>query len=436
MNGLDPAKASHGPDNEVPGSAPPHNPRRGPDGTTATVLRDAEPAPEPPVAGAPDAADAQPVPGKGDDATPPAKNPWHHSRPRRGAQRGPRRGAAAPPGGLKGLLPTFATGNLARHFGPIHLPHIRPPLGRSWLPWVTGALAVVWLGATSLHPVGAHEQAIVVTAGAWGPALGPGLVVSWPWPIGSATIDDVTSVRHLVMPDGDGEHLILTRDGALIDVAYDVRWRISDLRAHALTLADPDAMLRLSSETAIRATLAGMDFATVMGAGVAGTGRDTLGHDAARRLQVMLDRDRAGIAVTGIDIRRADPPAHIADALRAVIAARGDAATEAMQAHSWARQLVVTAQGEAGAFDAVYDQYRHAPDVTRRQMYYATMERVLAQSDKVIVDAPGTTMALPPLIQPTQVQPTQVQSPQVQSTGPQKTGNDKTGNDAGAANGH
>jgi membrane protease subunit HflK len=33
-------------------------------------------------------------------------------------------------------------------------------------------------------------------------------------------------------------------------------------------------------------------------------------------------------------------------------------------------------------------------------MYYATMERVLAQSDKVIVDAPGTSTVLPPLPAP------------------------------------
>ncbi len=87
----------------------------------------------------------------------------------------------------------------------------------------------------------------------------------------------------------------------------------------------------------------------------------------------------------------------MAEALRAVTAARGDAQTEALQAHSWAHQWVLTAQGEAGEFDRVYDEYRHAPDVIRRQMYYATMERVLAQSDKVLVDAPGTTVALPPI---------------------------------------
>ena len=55
------------------------------------------------------------------------------------------------------------------------------------------------------------------------------------------------------------------------------------------------------------------------------------------------------------------------------------------------------AQAEAGAFDKIYAQYRLAPDVTRREMYYATMERVLSQSDKVIVDAPGTATTLLPL---------------------------------------
>jgi len=289
-------------------------------------------------------------------------------------------------------MTTIASGSLARQIRTLRVPGIRPPLGRSWLPWLGGAAVVVWLGATSLHPVGAHEQAIVVTAGAWGQAQGPGLAVSWPWPVGSAMIEDVTSVRHLVMPDGEPDHLMMTRDGALIDVAYDVRWRIGDMREHALSLADPDAALRLAAENAMRATVAGMDFA---GPALMGSGRETLGHDAAGRLQALLDHDHAGISVTGIDIRRADPPARVADALRAVTAARSDADAEALQAHSWSRQLVATAQGEAGAFDKVYEQYRHAPDVIRRQMYYATMERVLAQSDKVIVDAPGTTIAMP-----------------------------------------
>ncbi|WP_420381438.1 protease modulator HflK [Novosphingobium sp.] len=345
---------------------------------------------------APAARDAEPPVVDADDTAPdapgtaaPVPGPWHQSRAGRGARRGPKRDAARV-SGVKGLLATIAAGNPARHLGGVRVPRLYPGFSRSWLPWIAGAVVAGWLGATSLHPVGPHEQAIVVTAGAWGPVQGPGLAVSWPWPVGSVVVADVTSVRHLVLPEGEAEHLMLTRDGALIDVGYDVRWRIGNLRDHALGAAEPDGLLRLAAENAMRGAVARVDF----GAGL-GSGRDALGHDAAQRLQVLLDRDRAGILVTGIDIRRADPPARVAEALRAITSARSDAQTEATQAQSWGHQLIATAQGEAGAFDKVYEQYRHAPDVIHRQMYYATMERVLAQSDKVIVDAPGATIALP-----------------------------------------
>ena len=321
-----------------------------------------------PVADAPAAKPAVPRP----------VSPWHHSRPKRPVRPAARAGATAPGS-------TAALGLLRR----LRLPQISPIPARAWAPWVGGALALAWLG-TALHPVGPHEQAIVATFGASGPVLGPGLAVSWPWPIGSAHVTDVTTVRHMALPAGDREHLMLTADGSLIDLGDDVRWRLSDLRRHDLDLADPDAALRLAAETAMRATVAGMT-----GAAVFGPGHETVAQGAARRLQALLDRDQAGIVIDGIDIRRAEPPARVADALRGGAAARAVAANEATQARSWSQQLIVHAQGEAGAFDKVYAQYRLAPEVTRREMYYATMERVLGQSDKVIVDAPGTTMNLP-----------------------------------------
>jgi membrane protease subunit HflK len=292
------------------------------------------------------------------------------------------------------VVPTLVSTRLLRQLRQFPMPQLQPPLGASWLPWLAGAAVALWLGITMLHPVGADEQAIVETAGAWGPALGPGLAVSAPWPIGTARIENVTRLRHLAMPDGGiTTPAMLTGDGMLVDVAYDVRWRIRDLRRHALGLADPDATLRLAAESAMRAAVARVDFGRLMGRD--GSAAVALGADAARHLQVLLDRNQAGVAIDGIDVRRADPPARVAQAMQAVVAARDDAAIEATQAQSWSHQVIVHAQGEAGAFDKVYEQYRRAPAVTRRQMYYATMERVLAQSDKVIVDAPGTTATLP-----------------------------------------
>ena len=58
-------------------------------------------------------------------------------------------------------------------------------------------------------------------------------------------------------------------------------------------------------------------------------------------------------------------------------------------------QLVARAQGDAAAFDKVYAQYKLAPEVTRRRMYYETMERVLRQTDKTIVEGTGVQPYLP-----------------------------------------
>ncbi len=352
MNGRDPGKA--------PDPAP--------------IRRDADPsAVTGPVIPAPAAADPAVV----------VKSPWLDVRA--DAERG-RAGAPAKARGHRVSAVLRRFGRIA----PGDRFRLYPPLGASWMPWVAGALAIGWLVPTALHPVGVQDQAIVATAGAWGPTLGPGLALSWPWPIGSARVVDVTTVRHLAVPAPDGrsggaEHLVLTRDQALIDIACDVRWHIRDLRENALALADPDALLRLAARDALRAGVADMDFAAI-----AGPGRDALALAVGRRLQDALDRAHAGIVIDGVDIRRAEPPRQIAPSLHAIAAARSDAATEAMQAQSWSRQLVTNAQGETGAFDRIREQYHRAPAVIRRQMYYATMERVLAHSDTVIVNAPAS----------------------------------------------
>lgn len=375
MNGLDTSKATGGPTNDEPGVAKTDSLRGGHEAVPAVVAAGAVPAAEDIVAEPPAATTpTPPVPQLR------AASPWRHARPIRAA----RQGATAP--GAR------AARRLLRGFGVLRLPAIAVIPAKVWAPWLGGALALGWLGATALHPVGPHQQAIVSTFGAAGATLGPGLTPSWPWPIGSAVVEDVTSVRHLALPAGDGETLMLTRDALLVDVAFDVRWRIRDLRRHRLGLADPDLLMRQDADTAMRSSVADMDFADVIG-----PARNRLATQAARQLQALLDRDQAGTGIDGIDLRRSDPPARITEAMRAVVAARNDAANEAVQAHSWSNQLIIHARGEAGAFDKIYAQYRLAPEVTRRQMYYATMERVLSQNDKVIVDAPGTVTTLPPL---------------------------------------
>ena len=83
------------------------------------------------------------------------------------------------------------------------------------------------------------------------------------------------------------------------------------------------------------------------------------------------------------------------DAFKEVTAAQQEAQPNLNDARAYAQQLTASAQGEAAAFDKVYEQYKLAPEVTRRRMYYETMEKVLAKTDKTIVEAPGVTPYLP-----------------------------------------
>ena len=116
----------------------------------------------------------------------------------------------------------------------------------------------------------------------------------------------------------------------------------------------------------------------------------------AEEMQQTLDgyQVRASL-IQGVAIKQADPPAAVNDAFKEVTAAQQDAQSYVNQANAYALQLRQKAQGEATAFDKVYEQYKLAPEVTRRRMYYETMERVLRQVDKTIVEAPGVTPYLP-----------------------------------------
>ena len=94
---------------------------------------------------------------------------------------------------------------------------------------------------------------------------------------------------------------------------------------------------------------------------------------------------------------RGAPPVHGAAVILAVPAdSRWKTLDDFLnEARAYAQQLTASAQGEAAAFDKVYEEYRLAPDVTRRRMYYETMERILRNNDKVVVEANGVTPYLP-----------------------------------------
>jgi membrane protease subunit HflK len=259
-----------------------------------------------------------------------------------------------------------------------------------WL-YGLGIVLLLWLVFTSFHRVGPQEQGVVTLFGKYSRTVGPGINFTLPAPIES--MERVDSQIHAIdigESSGGQENLILTGDENIINLAYTVRWKVRDPQLYLFNVDDPEATIQQVAESAMRATVA-----TVTLDEAIGVGRSDIESRVQVLMQQVLDRYGAGVQIEGVSIRQSDPPDKVNDAFKAVTAAQQDAVSYINQAKGYAQQVTAHAQGEAAAFDKVYAQYKLAPEVTRRRMYYETMERVLSKVDKTIVEAPGVVPYLP-----------------------------------------
>lgn len=252
-----------------------------------------------------------------------------------------------------------------------------------------GLLVLLWLVFTSFHQIGPQQRGVVTYFGRYSGMLEPGIRLTLPAPIVSVTKVDVEQVRTDEFPR-DGSENVMTGDQNIIDLAYTVRWRVSNPRDYAFEIRDPQETVRATAESAMRAVLATTTLNEAIGAG-----RTVIEARVTQAMQEILDSYQAGVRIQGVSIKQAAAPASLVDDFNAVTAAQQEAVGALNNARSYSQQVIARAQGEAAAFDKVYEQYRLSPEVTRRRMYYETMEAVLANSDKTIVETPGVTPYLP-----------------------------------------
>ena len=323
--------------------------------------------------------------GGGGDQEPGPRNPW-----------------SVPPSGRKGAAkPTALDEFLARAKrvggggggGGGGMPQL--PAGNARTLWAigVGVLVLVWIVFTSFHQIGPQQRGIVSYFGRYSETLSPGIRLTLPAPIVSVQKVDVEQVRTDAFPRDGTEHLALTGDQNIIALAYSVRWNIQNPRDFAFQLSEPGQTVRDAAESAMRAVLATTTLSQAIGAG-----RTTIEAKVQQLMQQMLDDYQSGVRVQGVSIKQATAPAALIDDFNAVTAAQQEAQGNLNNARSYAQQVIAKAQGEATAFDKQYEQYRLSPEVTRRRMYYETMEAVMAKADKTIVEPNGVApyLALPP----------------------------------------
>jgi membrane protease subunit HflK len=256
---------------------------------------------------------------------------------------------------------------------------------------------IVW-GMASFYTVRPEEQSVELFLGEFSAIGQPGLNFA-PWPVVSAEVIAVTTERTEeigVGRQGSDAGLMLTGDENIVDIDFQVQWNINDPSAYLFNL-------RAVSESAMREIIAQSDLAPILN-----RDRGVIGDRLQDLIQLTLDSYDSGVNVIRVNFDKADPPVEVIDAFRDVQAAeqerdrlqnvadayanrvlaeaRGQSAQLLEEAEGYRAQQVNQAEGEASRFSAVLEEYSKAPDVTRKRLYLETMERVLGQMDKIILD--------------------------------------------------
>jgi len=299
---------------------------------------------------------------------------------------------------------------------------------RTWIALVIIAIVVFWL-LNGFYTVAADEVGVVLRFGAYNRTTQPGLNYHLPVPIERVLTPSVTRVNRTEIgyrsaegPAGRGtgsrqlpeEALMLTGDENIVDINFAVFWVIKDAKAYLFNIRAPDATVKSAAESAMREVIGETPIAQALA-----EGRGKIESDTHGLLQGILDTYGAGIEITQVQLQRVDPPGPVIDAFRdvqraladrerlrneaeayrndIVPKARGAAAAVKQEAEAYRQEIIARSQGDAARFSSVYQAFKAAQDVTLQRLYLETMEEVLKNSNKVIVDksAQGTSGVVP-----------------------------------------
>jgi len=288
-------------------------------------------------------------------------------------------------------------------------------------------IIVVW-AFSGLYRVLPDEQGVVLRFGKFVSTTQPGLNYHIPYPVETVLTPKVTKVNRIDIGfrsasdsgrtsgigDVPEESLMLTGDENIVNIDFSVFWVIKDAGKFLFKIQSPVETVKAAGETAMREVIAKSNLQPILTAG-----RSKIEIEVQDIIQSLLDEYESGIQITQVQTQKADPPDQVIDAFRDVQAARadmvrskneaeayandviprarGDAAKILQEAEAYKKQVVAAAEGEASRFVAIYNEYAKAKQVTQERMYLETMEKVLADIDKVIIDrkAGGVVPYLP-----------------------------------------
>jgi membrane protease subunit HflK len=289
-------------------------------------------------------------------------------------------------------------------------------------------IVVLWLASGCFYRILPDEVGVVLRFGAYNRTTPPGLSLRWPSPIETVLKPSVTRINRTEtgFRSGDAETragsshdlpqeaLMLTGDENIVDINFTVFWIIKDAQSYLFNIRNPEGTVKSAAESAMREVVGQTPIAQALA-----EGRGKIETDTQKLLQGILDSYGSGIAITQVQLAKVDPPAPVIDAFRdvqraladkerlrneaeayrndIVPRARGQAVSIKQEAEAYRAEIIARSTGDADRFSAVYRAYSVAKDVTIQRLYLETMEEILKNSNKIIIDkaAQGQSGVLP-----------------------------------------
>lgn len=353
--------------------------------------------------------------GGGNQGGPWGQGPWGQ---------GPRR----PNGGGGGRGPTPPDLDELIRRGQDKLKQVIPGGGAGRGAWLIPVLLVLaFVAFNSVYQVQPDERGVVLRFGQYNRTADPGLHFAL-WPVETMEKPRVGTVNQINIGTEADEGQMLTSDKNIISVPFTVQWRISNPRDYLFNVAEPERTISALAQSAMREVAAQNNAQIILT-----TGKNAVAAKVMEITQGLLDQYGAGVMITAVNLGNVQPPSEVADAFADVVRAdqnkkqleneaqqnrnqreqqaQGEIAKLKEEANGYRARVVAEAQGEAERFVSVYNEYKNAKDVTRERIFLETMEQVLGQTNKVLIeDGAGGASGVVPYLPLPQLQRTDGQN--------------------------
>ena len=204
----------------------------------------------------------------------------------------------------------------------------------------------------------------------------------------------------------ESEATMITVDYNFVGVDFYVEWKVTDPIKYLYASSDPEAILKMLSQSYIRDTIGLYDVDSVFT-----TGKSEIQAAIKEKVTARLAEEDLGIALVNITIQDAEPPTvEVQDAFKAVEtakqgaetatnnaeqyynevipAAKADADEAVRQAEAYKQSRINEANAQAQRFTELFEEYSKYPEITRQRLFYEAMADVLPHL-KVIITGEG-----------------------------------------------